>query len=245
MIEHKKDSIYSEYREKVSDFVFDSKVVGVFDDMIRRSVPGYATVIAMTKVFAEQAAKDNTNCYDLGCSLGASTLAMRRGLESKKGCKIIAIDNSPAMIERCKQILEQDLSNVEVNITLGDMRDVEIQNASICAMNYTLQFLSPDGRDDMIAKIANGTNKGGMLILSEKVRYESEDEEKFQYEMHHNFKRLNGYSELEVSQKRKSIENVLIRDTVEKHFERLKNAGFSQVHLWFRCFNFVSIAAIK
>ncbi|MGE4286271.1 MAG: carboxy-S-adenosyl-L-methionine synthase CmoA [Phycisphaerae bacterium] len=240
-----KDSIYSEYRERAADFVFDANVVSVFDDMIRRSVPGYATVIAMTKVFAEQAARDNTCLYDLGCSLGASTLAMRRGVEGKNGCRIIAVDNSKAMIERCDEIIRSDVSRVPVELRLADVRDVEIENASLCAMNYTLQFLSPDSRCELMAKIAGGTNRGGMLILSEKVRFESEEEDEFQREMHLNFKRLNGYSELEISQKRKSLENVLLMDTIDEHFVRLKSAGFSRAWVWQRCFNFVSIAAVK
>lgn len=225
--------------------MFDAKVVSVFDDMIRRSVPGYATVIAMTKVFAEEAARDNTRLYDLGCSLGASTLAMRRGLESRKGCKIIAVDNSPAMIERCGEIVRSDVSRAPVELLLADVRDVEIENASLCAMNYTLQFLSPESREELMRKIACGTIEGGMLILSEKVRFECPEEEEFQREMHLNFKRLNGYSELEISQKRKSLENVLLSDSVEEHFARLKRAGFSRAWVWQRCFNFVSIAAVK
>jgi tRNA (cmo5U34)-methyltransferase len=148
MSDSKSDRIYSEYRERISDFVFDENVVSVFDDMIQRSVPGYATVIAMTKVFAEQYAAAGSNCYDLGCSLGASTLAMRRGVEIEaKGCSITAVDNSEAMVEKCRKLVEADSCDVPVDVIQSDILDVEIENASVAVMNFTLQFLSPVRRD--------------------------------------------------------------------------------------------------
>ena len=131
----RKDNLYSEYRERVADFVFDDKVVAVFEDMIRRSVPGYATVIAMTKVFAEHYAQAGSVCYDLGCSLGASTLAMRKGIV-QPGCRIVAVDNSESMIGRCREVVANDVTEVPVEVRLGDIRDVAIDNASMVVMNF-------------------------------------------------------------------------------------------------------------
>jgi tRNA (cmo5U34)-methyltransferase len=240
----KSDRIYTQYRKRISDFVFDDKVAGIFDDMIQRSVPGYSTVIAMTKVIAEQYAAENSVCYDLGCSLGASTLAMRRGID-KDNCRIIAVDNSPAMVNKCRDIVLADTCDVPVEVIQSDILDVDIENASMAVMNFTLQFLSPAMRDEMIQKIYDGMLDGGVLVLSEKIAYEDEDENNFQIDMHHNFKKLYGYSDLEISQKRKSLENVLIPDTLETHRKRLKRAGFKKCRVWFKCFNFISLAAFK
>lgn len=239
------DKIYSEYRERIADFVFDEKVVSVFDDMIRRSVPGYATVVAMTKVFAEEFGQENTNYYDLGCSLGASTLSIRKGVEDKEGCRVIAVDNSPSMIERVKDIINSDVSKVPVEAKLADISDINIENASVVVMNFTLQFLSPEKRDEMLQNIFDGLVPGGVLLISEKIAFEEKDEQEFQVEMHHEFKKLNGYSDLEVSQKRKSLENVMILDTLQQHYERFEKTGFKKSYLWFQCFNFVSLAAFK
>jgi len=238
------DSIYSQYRERVADFVFDTNVVSVFDDMIRRSVPGYATVVAMTKVFAQHYSQQNSNCYDLGCSLGASTVAMRKGID-KSDCKIISVDNSPAMVERCKEIVASEVSDITVEVVLGDIADIEIARASLVVMNYTLQFFKPSNRDEMIQRIYDGMLDGGAILLSEKIEFSDSAQQKFEFDMHLDFKRLNGYSETEVAQKRKSLDNVLISDTIDTHFERLKQAGFKKVYLWFQCFNFVSIVAFK
>ncbi|MEN8127379.1 MAG: carboxy-S-adenosyl-L-methionine synthase CmoA [Planctomycetota bacterium] len=240
----RKDNIYSEYRERVADFVFDDKVASVFDDMIRRSVPGYATVIGMTKVFAEHYAQADTICYDLGCSLGASTLAMRKGIV-QPGCKIVAVDNSESMVKQCREVVALDNSDVPVEAVCADIRDVAIENASMVVMNFTLQFLSPDQRDTMIQTIYDGLRPGGVLLLSEKISFEDKEKDTFETDMHHEFKKLMGYSDLEVAQKRKALENVLIRDSLDTHKTRLKNAGFTKTHLWFQCFNFMSLAAFK
>jgi tRNA (cmo5U34)-methyltransferase len=239
-----KDILYSQYRDRVADFVFDDNVAGVFDDMIRRSVPGYATVIGMTKVFAEHYVQAGSVCYDLGCALGASTLAMRKGIV-QPSCKIIAVDNSESMVAQCRQIVDSDDSEVPVEVVCADIRDVPIKNASVVILNFTLQFLSPDQRDKMIQKIYDGLRPGGVLLLSEKISFENEDKDAFETDMHHEFKKLMGYSDLEVAQKRKALENVLIRDTLETHRQRLQNTGFSKTYLWFQCFNFMSLAAFK
>ena len=240
----KVDRIYSEYREKICGFVFDDAVASVFDDMVRRSVPGYATVIGMTKVFAQHYAAEGTNCYDLGCSLGATTLALRAGI-NKPNVRIIAVDNSSAMVEQCRKHIASDINASRVDVIEADIADIEIENASVVAMNYTLQFFSPRRRAELIRRIYDGLVAGGVLLLSEKIAFADEQEDKFQIDMHHDFKRLNGYSDMEVSQKRKSLDNVLIPDTLDTHYKRLEDCGFDKAWLWFQCFNFVSLAAFK
>ena len=239
-----KDTIYSEYCERVADFVFDEKVTAVFDDMIRRSVPGYATVIVMTKVFAERYAQADSVCYDLGCSLGASTLAMRKGI-TQPGCSIVAVDNSAAMVKQCGEVIAADDGAAAVEIRQADIQDVPIENASVVVMNFTLQFLSPDRRDAMIQKIYDGLHPGGVLLLSEKIAFADTEKQAFETDMYHEFKKLMGYSDLEVAQKRKALENVLLPETLEAHRSRLEKAGFVKTYLWFQCFNFMSLAAFK
>ena len=240
----KKDSIYSDYRERVEDFVFDETVASVFDDMIRRSVPGYATVIGMTKVFAEHYAQADSVCYDLGCSVGAAALAMRQGI-TRPGCEIIAVDNSPAMVKRCNELIDAGGGDVPVEVRLADIRRVPIENASMVVMHYTLQFLAPDGRDALIQTIYDGLRPGGVLLLSEKTCFDDPAQQAFQTDMYHEFKKLMGYSDMEVAQKRRALENVLLPETVEVHQNRLKKAGFVKIHRWFQCFNFMSLAAFK
>lgn len=239
-----RDNLYANPLGEVSRFNFDQQVVDVFPDMIKRSVPGYATIINMIGNLAGIYAKPDTVCYDLGCSLGAATLAMRHGIRSSD-CKIIGVDNSQAMIDRCQQVIAADTTDVNVELLNTNIQDVEIQNASMVVLNFTLQFIAVDQRLDLLSKILKGLNKGGVLILSEKVIFEDEPHQELMTELHHNFKRANGYSDLEIAQKRTAIENYLIPETLDTHRQRLKQAGFSSVDVWFQCFNFASIIAIK
>ena len=239
-----KDNLFSDPRDMIVDFVFDESVARVFPDMIRRSVPGYDCVIAMIGLLAEHYAQTDSYCYDLGCSLGAATLSMGCRIR-KEQCRIIAVDNSPAMAERCRDNVRQSDGSVRIEVICADIQDVRIQRASVVVLNFTLQFIVPQRRLDLLKNIYRGLLPGGVLILSEKITFADPAELDCQESMHAAFKRANGYSELEISQKRTALENILIPNTLEENKERLYLAGFGEIQTWFQCFNFASLLAIK
>ena len=239
------DEIYASPLDELIDFRFDERVVDVFPDMIQRSVPGYGTIISAIGVFAAKYAQRNSNCYDLGCSLGAATLSMRQRIK-QDNCGIIAVDNSSAMVERGQQLLASDKSStIPVTMMCADIADVEIKNASVVVMNFTLQFIPLEQRLALMKRIYQGLKPGGVLILSEKIAFDKPEQQDFQIDIHHEFKRANGYSDLEISQKRSALENVLIPETLLAHQQRLVDAGFIFNDVWFQCFNFMSLVAIK
>lgn len=238
------DRIYAEPRQHLVDFAFDEQVAQVFPDMIRRSVPGYETIISMLGVFARQYVTDNSNIYDLGCSLGAASLAVRRHVQAS-GCSLIAVDNSEAMVKHCRENMARDHSITSVDVRCEDIQDTAINNASLVTLNFTLQFVQPRERQALLRGIYEGLNPGGALILSEKIKFDDPTAQEQQMAWHHGFKRANGYSDLEISQKRQAIENVLLPDSADTHRERLQQLGFSRVEQWFQCFNFVSFVAVK
>ena len=238
------DTLFASPLSEIVDFVFDEKVVDVFPDMINRSVPGYSTIINLLGIITRQYARPGTNIYDLGCSLGAATLSMRHHI-AVEDCKIIAVDNASAMIERLQRIIERDNSRIAVESHCKDLQAIDIHNASVVVMNFTLQFIAPEERDAIIEKIYRGMNPGGVLILSEKLQFDNAQQDRVLTELHHAFKKSNGYSDLEIAQKRSALENVLIPETANVHHQRLQQAGFSEVYLWFQCFNFASFIAIK
>lgn len=241
------DDIYT--REDGSEpFRFNENVARVFPDMLRRSIPGYAASIEAIGSLAARYVRPGTNCYDLGCSLGAATLAMRQGI-AEPCCRVVAVDSAPAMINRCKEAIAADdrLNGPEtqVDVVEHDIREVEFSNASMIVLNYTLQFIAPADRDLLLRSIYEGLNDGGLLVLSEKVVDENADMEALLVDLHHEHKRRNHYSALEVARKRAALENVLVPETVGTHRERLQRAGFSRSAVWLRYFNFVSIVAIR
>lgn len=239
-----KDTLFAAPVAQMGNFSFDENVAEVFPDMIKRSVPGYSNIISAIGMITARFAKDHTRLYDLGCSLGAATLEMRRNV-AVEGCEIIAVDNSSAMIERCQLHLDAYKGEVPVQVQCADICDIEIANASLVVLNFTLQFVPKEKRHALIEKIYQGLVPGGVLVLSEKFHFDNDVTHNVLFELHHDFKRANGYSELEISQKRSALEDVMVPDTVEQNKQRLQQAGFEHVELWFQCFNFGSMVAIK
>lgn len=239
-----KDSLYASPVGEVGAFKFDETVAGVFPDMIQRSVPGYSAIISAIGLLAGRFARDHSVCYDLGCSLGAATLSMRHQIEAEH-CRIVAVDNSEAMVTRFQQALQQDQAPIAVEVRCQDILDVAIENASVVVLNFTLQFIPLEQRLSLLQKIYRGLLPGGILILSEKLKFDDERQQELQTQMHHAFKKAHGYSELEISQKRSALENVLVPETFAQHQNRLRQVGFSSAEVWFQYFNFASIIALK
>ena len=244
---HLPDRLYATPQAQLGDFAFNEDVVRVFPDMIKRSVPGYPTIVENIGVLAAQFAQPGSALYDLGCSLGAVTQAMRRHVKSE-GCRVIGVDNSAAMVTRCHEYLyAQDSMFQELlpyELIEGDILALDFQPASVVALNFTLQFIEPERRLELLTRIRQSLLPGGALILSEKLRFEDEAEQALLTDLHIAFKRANGYSELEIAQKRSALENVMKPDSLQQHRERLLAAGFSQVTPWFQCLNFASLVAL-
>jgi tRNA (cmo5U34)-methyltransferase len=243
-----RDTIYADPLSDAGLFTFDDSVARVFPDMIKRSVPGYPTIVAMTGLLAGRYATAGSNLYDLGCSLGASTLAMRQNIKAQD-CRIVAVDNSASMLERCQNIIDADSRNEKhdtpVSLTCADLQDVCIEDASVVVLNFTLQFIPREWRDSVIQRICQGLRPGGIMVLSEKVTFEDPHLDELNIDLHHQFKRANGYSDLEIAQKRSALENVLLPETLCQHKQRIARAGFSSCDVWFQCFNFASLVALK
>ena len=240
----RKDQIYATKLDKVQDFVFDAKVASVFEDMIKRSVPGYMAIYKMLPIIANRYIQDASNVYDLGCSLGEATLTIAE-LDLKKDVKIIAVDNSQAMIYQLKKRISESELKIPIKTICKDLTQIELKKASFVILNYTLQFIDPSKRDEIIKNIYSGMKGSGALLLSEKIKFEDLKKEAEMRKKHEEFKRSNDYSDLEISQKRESLENVLIRDTHEEHMQRLQRSGFKKINILAEYLNFNSYIAIK
>ncbi|MDE0037003.1 MAG: carboxy-S-adenosyl-L-methionine synthase CmoA [Gammaproteobacteria bacterium] len=228
-----RDRLFATPRQLV-DFAFDKAVADVFPDMIRRSVPGYETVVALTGLLAARHLPQGGRCYDLGCSLGASTLAVLRAMGGTP-CRILAVDSSAAMLAEARRVREFD---DRVEWVEADVRDVEVDRAQVVILNYVLQFLTPEDRLPLLRRIRAGLTGGGVLIVSEKLAAGG-----YFDGLHVDFKRANGYSELEVSQKRAALENVMRIDTEDTHLAGFRDAGYGAARVWFRCLNWASFVA--
>ncbi|MFP4251259.1 MAG: carboxy-S-adenosyl-L-methionine synthase CmoA [Guyparkeria sp.] len=236
-----RDDLYRDPQPPAA-FRFDAAVAAVFPDMISRSVPGYRFNLELVAAIARRHVQPHSRVYDLGCSLGAMTLSIRSALAGMAappaGVELIGVDNSEAMLERAGAQLAAFHSPYRTELVCADLAEVVPERASMVVLGYTLQFVDPSRRDAVIARIHDGLRPGGVLVLAEKVHEEGRGAEALMTELHHDFKRANGYSELEIAGKRQALENVLHTETVADHEQRLSRAGFGEVVMLSRHYGF-------
>jgi len=231
------DRIYA-YPQEVEPFEFNRQVVEVFDDMIERSVPHYREMVAEIIELAVEAYQPDTWIYDLGCSLGAVLLPVANRLQGElRG--IVGVDQAEAMLQE----LAVRCDGLPVDLVCDDMTQVDISEASVVILHLTLQFIPVDARDDLIRKIYDGMVDGGILIVSEKILSGHDDLDEIYRDRHHAFKRAQGYSDLEIHQKRQALEDVLVAETKGAHLQRFQDCGFSTCDIWHQHYNFASFLA--
>ena len=211
--------------------------------MINRSVPGYSTVVGMTGTLAAQHARPGSTIYDLGCSWGASLLSVAREAACER-CQLVGVDNSEAMISQASAHLAQFPEAGRIELRQADILDTPVEDASVVIMNYTLQFIPVEERAALQRRIRAAMQSGDVLILSEKLTLPDQQLNEYLIDLHHDFKRQQGYSDLEIAQKRQALEDVLVPETRQAHVARLQDVGFSRCDIWFQCLNFGSLIAI-
>lgn len=225
-------------------FKFNEEVTAVFDDMIKRSVPFYMESIKRQCEMAHRFYQPGSRIYDLGCSHG--NLGIMLHALTPMPYNMVAIDSSPSMLQKYRNRFSKiDIGKSNTHLICCLAEDIRISYSSVVIVNLTMQFIKPAKRDLFIKKIYDGMLPGGILLLSEKVIHEKNSISNLQQDFYKKFKLENGYSELEISRKRDSLENILIPETIESQTERLEKYGFKQIDVWLKWFNFASLIAIK
>ena len=221
-------------------FEFDAEVAAVFDDMLQRSVPFYKESQKITEFFALKQLENGGLLYDLGCSTASLLLNIHRKLKTE--CELIGLDNSEAMLEQAQKKCEAYKANIK--ICNADILDYDYQSAEVFVSNYTLQFIRPLVREELVKKIASSLKEGGVFIFSEKVISHHSKLNKDLIECYYDFKKEQGYSEYEIMQKREALENVLVPFSEEENIRMALNNGFSHCEVVFRWANFATFIAI-
>lgn len=237
------DAIYAVPKPLVTDFNFGAETTAVFDDMLHRSVPYYEEIQRLLAELTADFAVDGTNVYDLGCSTGATLLNLSQ-IESD--VTFIGIDNSDAMLARADEELKR--ANVAKRYVLRNQdlhQGLVIENASVVVMSLVLQFVRPLHRERLLRTVHDGLNPQGCLLLIEKVLEEETLVNRLFIKHYYDFKRRNGYAEIEIAQKREALENVLIPYRLEENCEMLRAAGFRNAEIFFKWYNFCGILAVK
>jgi tRNA (cmo5U34)-methyltransferase len=237
------DAIYADPQPLVTDFTFDADTTAVFDDMLQRSVPFYDEIQRMLTELAADFSVDGTNVYDLGCSTGA-TLASLSAID--RDVTLVGIDNSEAMLARARETLRRAHPGRRYELRNQDLdQGLVIDNASVVVMSLILQFVRPLYRERLLRTVYDGLNSRGCLLLVEKVLEEETLVNRLFVKHYYDFKRRNGYAEIEIAQKREALENVLIPYRLEENDEMLRAAGFRHPAIFFKWYNFCGMLAVK
>lgn len=244
MTKSEQDNVFKDQITKVSDFKFGTKVVNVFDDMVNRSVPFYGEMQRMTAELAADHAQEGTNVYDLGCSTGTTLIGLDQLVSQQ--IQFIGVDESEEMLSKCDVKLKEAGVTRPYELQVGDLhQDIEIKNASVVILCLTLQFVRPLYRNRLLKNIYKGLNQGGILILVEKVLAENSLFNRDFIKYYYNYKRRRDYSEMEISQKREALENVLIPYKLSENVTLLSEAGFAHCETFFKWYNFSGLIATK
>ncbi|MEM7536545.1 MAG: carboxy-S-adenosyl-L-methionine synthase CmoA [Chloroflexota bacterium] len=240
-------------------FVFNEEVVQVFDDMVSRSVPLYKEVMACAAQWACAYHQPNTSIIDIGCSTGTLLELIGRFLYNthtthtthntnnadKPQATLIGIDNAAAMLTEAEQKLADTRKHFAVELWCKDALSCSFAGSSVVVMNYTLQFLPLEQRQQLLKKIYTGLEPNGLLFMSEKVQSAHPRFQETATQHYELFKASNGYAKSEIERKKEALENVLVPLTYDEQVDMLKRSGFTAVDSLIRLHNFVSFVAIK
>jgi tRNA (cmo5U34)-methyltransferase len=223
-------------------FRFDERVAEVFDDMVERSVPSYRLQQRLIGDLAQRLWRPGTAIYDLGCATGTTLAVLRSCLGPDT--PLVGIDASNAMIARARA----KLGNEQVELRCADLGDPAFRlaprSASFVTLCWTLQFLPPHRRPDLLRTVLQALAPGGALVLAEKIRHPDPWLEALWVDLHEAMKRRHGYSDQEIIRKREALETVLVPDTLDNHHRLLREAGFATVDAFFRQTNFATLLAL-
>ncbi len=244
--QQKKDQVFREENRGHQPFEFDAQVAEAFDDMASRSIPGYQeslrTAIWIVQHHLEQTFEQGI-IYDLGASTGAFESAIV-DLSSAKRWEIIAIDSSEEMMNQAKGRLHAHPLGDHIEWRAERAQDTQLDPAVMVISHYCIQFVEPQDRQALVARIYDQLKPHGFFVLSEKVQPTASEARYFQ-DRYDTFKRAAGYSDQEILNKRTALQDVLIPWTVAENEAMMRQAGFDAPVLMHKNWNFCTWIAQK
>ena len=150
-----------------------------------------------------------------------------------------------AMLAKARLKAEFYVKNDAVLFEQEDIAEIVRPGTGTFILNYTLQFIRPVLRPVLIKRLYENLRPGGLLILSEKTILDDKRLNRPFIDIYHDFKREQGYSDLEIARKREALENILIPFSVDENLDMLDQAGFTPATIFFQWFNFSSFVAVK
>lgn len=235
-------------------WVFDDEVVNVFDDMLDRSIPLYKQVYQLIiEVLKTVLVPNGGTVLDLGVSTANSFTMIEKGIPNSN-IAYIGVDSSPAMLVQSKSKFQnasyyggrvQEFCSIQHT---GAKHKISLDglslNVDVTLLSLLLQFVPMEHRQEIVSKIVDRTNVGGVVVLFEKCLGSTMLEESLYTNLYYKYKEESGYSMDSILEKRRSLENVLVPATLQFNIKLLENAGL-RTHVLFSWCNFNLIVGYK
>ncbi len=242
-----RDRLFEHTASRTSDFEFDERVAAVFDDMLLRSIPLYLEQQSMIAEIAARFWTPDSRVYDLGCSTGTMLVTLARTLGP--GARLVGYDNATPMLERAARKVAESGCADRIELRFADLNVIpavlDLSGASVVAMCWTLQFVRPLSRDQLVRHLYDSLRPGGVLLVTEKVLTSTSHMNRLFVELYYEFKRRNAYTDQEITRKREALENVLVPYRIEENIELFRRNGFSIVETFFQWYNFAGFLCVK
>jgi len=219
---------------------FSGDVSKNFEEHIKRSVPYYQDGHKLIESLSDFFVKDDSLIYELGSSTGklSFNLAKRHEL---KGAWFKAIEIEEDMVKEAKKRYKS--KNLE--FICDDVITLDYEKADMFISYYTVQFIHPKFRQDLIDRVYESLNWGGAFVMFEKVRANDARFQDIITTLYSDFKLENGFSADEIIAKQRSLKGVLEPFSSNANVDMLKRAGFVDIITVFKYLNFEGILAIK
>lgn len=224
-----------------SNWTFKGKVANTFDSHINKSVPFYKEGHQLINQVSDFFIKEDSICYEIGCSTGTIIKSLGNRHKNKKKSKFIGIDLEKDMIKFAKK------TNKVKNVKLehANALKYKFKKSDLIISYYTMQFIRPRERQKLFNMIFKSLNWGGAFIMFEKVRARDARFQDLTVALYNEYKLNNGFSPTEIFNKTRSLKGVLEPFSSRGNSELLDRAGFKDYMNIFKYVCFSGFLAIK
>jgi len=222
----------------MSDFSFST--VENFDSHIDKSIRGYSSLIDDVCDISRFFIEDHSKVIDIGCSTG-KMLHRLKDSNSKTNVSYVGIE--------IEENFTKDLHNsLNVDFYKGDACAYDDwSHASFISSIFTLQFMNTIDRINLVRKIYDGLNPGGVFVFSEKVFIDDARTQSIISSIHYDFKRKS-FSDSDILDKEYSLREIMrpnILDDLVGENGYIRQCGFSKCFQFWQNHNFCGWMAIK
>ena len=210
-----------------ANWSFGGSTAKEFDEHVKKSIPLYTEGQELICQLSDYFLKDNSQVYDLGSSTGSLLLKLNSWNKSKPNIQYVGVDIEANMVSFAQSKLGKSIKNIEYKAE--DILTTELKPSDLIICYYTVQFVPPRVRQELINRIYQALNWGGAFIMFEKVRANDARFQDIFTGLYTEYKINQGYQPDEILNKQRSLKGILEPFSTQGNLDLLKRAGFVDI----------------